>query len=76
MDASKLGHEINDALAKMGIGFEIHDIKSDAFGKKGDNYVLLDYFLVSHRGLLCKYNCKVLASVEFSNLGLPSKMAQ
>ena len=42
-EASRLGKEINEELQKMGIGFEIHDIKSDAFGKKGDNYVLLDY---------------------------------
>ena len=42
-EAVKLGNEINSELEKMGIGFKIHDIKSDAFGKKGNKFVLLDY---------------------------------
>lgn len=49
-EASRLGKEINNELDKMGINFEIHDIKSDAFGKKGDNYVLLDYGYLHRRG--------------------------
>lgn len=49
-EANKLGAEINTELEKMGIGFEIHDIKSDAFGKKGDQYVLLDYGYLHRRG--------------------------
>ena len=51
MEASRLGKEINDELQKMGIGFEIYDIKADAFGKKGDNYVLLDYGYLQRRSI-------------------------
>lgn len=48
--ASELGKEINAELEKNGVGFEIHDIKSDAFGMKNDKYVLLDYGYLHRRG--------------------------
>jgi len=48
-EASKLGREINDELQKMGIEFEIHDIKADAFGMKENKYVLLDYGYLHRR---------------------------
>ena len=47
--ADELGKEINNELAKNGIGFEIHDIKSDAFGMKNNQYVLLDYGYLHRR---------------------------
>jgi hypothetical protein len=55
-EASRLGKEINDELAKMGIGFEIHDIKADAFGMKENRYVLLDYGYLHRRSAAAQTN--------------------
>lgn len=41
--AKELAKRINDTFAQNGVNLTIVDIKSDAFGMRGNDYVILDY---------------------------------